>query len=232
MYKKLSLASNVYVVRKIAENIKNILENNEGNINPLDWPAEAADTKKQSTISKKHLSMYNSLFDEKFNKSQNRILNMRIGRLKGLKNLEITFEKNLTAIMGVNGVGKSTILHALACTFAPDNDMEDYKFNFFFTPNSDATWQDSKFFITCFDDSMNREFVREYKKNANRWSPRYAQRPKRDVFYIGIDTGLPEIEKERQTTYIDYYTNILMDKLSDRVITKASEILEKDNKKK
>ena len=37
-------------------------------------------------------------------------------RLKGLHNVEISFgEKPVTAIFGVNGCGKSTILHALAC---------------------------------------------------------------------------------------------------------------------
>lgn len=33
--------------------------------------------------------------------------------------------------MGVNGVGKSTVLHALACMFSPDEKGEDHKWKFF-----------------------------------------------------------------------------------------------------
>ena len=39
--------------------------------------------------------------------------------LKGLKDVQITFEKPLTVIMGVNGANKSTVIHALACAYEP-----------------------------------------------------------------------------------------------------------------
>ena len=60
-------------------------------------------------------------------KPRNKIRRLQIEKLKGLKKLDILFEKNLTAIMGVNGVGKSTVLHALACMFSPDEKGEDHK---------------------------------------------------------------------------------------------------------
>ena len=45
-----------------------------------------------------------------------KITSLHIDKLKGLENLDISFEdKNVTAIFGANGCGKSTILHALAC---------------------------------------------------------------------------------------------------------------------
>ena len=45
-------------------------------------------------------------------------------QLKGLKNLSIDFgDKNVTAIFGINGCGKSTILHALACLYQPLNEI-------------------------------------------------------------------------------------------------------------
>ena len=37
-----------------------------------------------------------------------RITNLRIDRLKGLKDVDIPIQRGLTAIMGVNGAGKST----------------------------------------------------------------------------------------------------------------------------
>lgn len=162
--------------------------------------------------------------------ARNTVLELHIDKLKGLKNLDISFGKGLTAIMGVNGAGKSTILHALACMFAPDKDGEDHKFNFFFTPTPDASWQGSSFWLRYLDENSQTEIVRKYGKTADRWSPRYANRPKRDVFYYGINTGLPEIEKERQTTFIDYHTDFDADKLSTRVAAAASEILCKDYK--
>lgn len=61
---------------------------------------------------------------------QQRLMNIHVDNLKGLKNLDIDFDKNLTAIMGVNGVGKSTIIHALACIYRPYHSEEDYKFSF------------------------------------------------------------------------------------------------------
>ena len=46
-------------------------------------------------------------------------------RLKGLHNVEISFvDKPVTAIFGVNGCGKTTVLHALACLYRPASSIE------------------------------------------------------------------------------------------------------------
>lgn len=52
-------------------------------------------------------------------------------QLKGLKNVHIDFSESLTAIMGVNGSGKTTVIHALACAFSPEENGYDYKFSYF-----------------------------------------------------------------------------------------------------
>lgn len=44
---------------------------------------------------------------------------IRIEKLKGINNLVLKFDKKMVALMGVNGCGKSTILHALACAYTP-----------------------------------------------------------------------------------------------------------------
>ena len=61
--------------------------------------------------------------------SQQRINSLKIKKLKNLKNCNIDLSnKPLVAIMGVNGVGKSTILHALACCYKPTaTPRKDYK---------------------------------------------------------------------------------------------------------
>lgn len=40
-----------------------------------------------------------------------KITSIYIKELKGIKDLKLCFDKPLTAIMGVNGSGKSTIIH-------------------------------------------------------------------------------------------------------------------------
>lgn len=52
--------------------------------------------------------------------SEQYIESIHFDKLKNLKDLTLNFsDTRLTAIMGVNGAGKSTILHALACCYKP-----------------------------------------------------------------------------------------------------------------
>lgn len=234
MYQMLQTASDIYVVRAIADCIRKLLEDSTAGLHPADQSAlmeaqrktqheDASATRKMKVGSERPQRQEETLI-----RPRSRIRSLHIKKLKGLVNLDISMEKNLTAIMGVNGVGKSTILHALACMFSPFERGENHKFNFFFTPTPDASWQGSRLTMTYFDENTQSEVVRDYQKSTTRWSPRYTNRPKRDTFYLGVDSGLPEIEKERQTSYIDYLTNDSDDDLSERIITAASEILNKD----
>lgn len=152
--------------------------------------------------------------------------------LKGLRDAEFNFEKPLTAIMGVNGSGKTTVIHALACAYQPPEDGkgENYKFSDFFVPNTDALWQGSEFYIV--NDKIEKDKTtslrRQYGKPYDRWSPRYGARPKRNVYYIGIDTCLPEIEKSNTQNRIIYSSRRKEDKSSQKVISFAANILNKD----
>lgn len=229
MYRKIFTEPNLYIFKDIASELYRILTNSTSDFNPLDWPSSTRP--KSEKTSRKKESKTKTNIKEEIVQPRNKILNIHIDKLKGLKELDININKNLTAIMGVNGVGKSTILHALACVFSPyTSNGQNQKFNFFFTPNPDALWNDSKFSITYLDENTQKENVRNYQKKIDRWSPQYNQRPIRDVFYVGIDTCLPEIEKERQTSYITYSTDTANDKLSERIIKSAAYILEKDYK--
>ena len=57
--------------------------------------------------------------------------------LKGLKDVKIEFKKPLTAIMGVNGAGKTTVIHSLACIYRPDGNGEDHRFPEYKPQNKD-----------------------------------------------------------------------------------------------
>lgn len=228
LYLSIISAANLYIFNPMVSLVRKYLETlTVSDERPADFPTKDEINEKPKQKQKKKDA--NKTEDNLF-KPQNRLTRLHITQLKGLKNLDIEFNKNLTAIMGVNGVGKSTILHALACVFAPIEEGENYQFNFFFTPTPDASWKDSSFSITYFDEIKQKEINKEYKKKSDRWSPPYSSRPPREVFYLGIDSCLPEIEKERQTTYIDYHTRSSEDNLATRIAKEASEILNKDYK--
>lgn len=150
--------------------------------------------------------------------SQQVIHSLSIGRLKGILMLdEIRFdEKPLTAILGPNGCGKSTILHALACCYKPvdGTDQQNWRFRDFFTPTTDATWAGSSLdMLHSYRNDTNPfpKLKTEYRKNADRWSPRYDRRPERYVHFIGIKSCVPRIEQETYTSAINYQTEVHAD---------------------
>ncbi|HEY9030700.1 MAG TPA: AAA family ATPase [Kangiella sp.] len=157
---------------------------------------------------------------------------LNVVSLKNLTGLEISFEPSaVTAILGPNGNGKSTILHALACAFSPNEHGEDYKFSWFFLPNTDALWNESEMSIThSFRDGQihHGNTIREYKKTQVRWTPRYANRPKRDVYYIGIDKCVPMIESEKRHARINYSTQIINEEIITTILRKASYVLNRE----
>ncbi|RUO22692.1 hypothetical protein CWE08_05395 [Aliidiomarina iranensis] len=161
--------------------------------------------------------------------SQQVLHSMRIPNLKNLVELEITFDScPVTAILGPNGNGKSTILHALACAFSPNDEGENYKFSWFFLPNTDALWNGSEMSIVYSYREGQSEYnhvTREYKKTQVRWTPRYANRPLRDIFYVGIDKCVPMIEAEKKQAKINYSTKVINEDVINTILEKASIVL-------
>lgn len=232
MYRNIFSACNLNVFRGITENLKEYFEKSIDVFDDSNWPEFTTDLKneQQLTNEKKKNKNKKENSQQKFLKQRIYLKNIHIDNLKGLKDLDIPISKNLTAIMGVNGSGKSTILHALACMFEPFSKGQNNKFSFFFTPTPDAMWNGSKFNINYFDGNTQSDTVKKYQKNADRWSPNYKLRPKRDVYFLGIDTCVPEIEKESQSTYISYSTDKADDKLSEKIRKDAAYILDKNYK--
>jgi energy-coupling factor transporter ATP-binding protein EcfA2 len=119
-----------------------------------------------------------------------------IEKLKGVSDCKVVFSPHsVTAIMGINGSGKSTILHALACCFKPIGvTSKPYnRFSDFFTPHTHSTWTDSKFTLThefsIFDNGQGATKIEktttDYAKNK-RWTPIYERRPERESTYVGL----------------------------------------------
>lgn len=167
--------------------------------------------------------------------SQQAIHAIEVMNLKNLNRLKLSFEgKPVTAILGPNGNGKSTILHALACAFRPGGDGvgENYKFSAFFLPNTDALWNGSRLTInhSFREGATVKSVAREYFKTDTRWTPRYENRPIRDVFYIGIDKCVPLIEIEKKQARINYSTQLMSEGVIGEILSNASYILNRKYK--
>ena len=159
-----------------------------------------------------------------------------VTRLKGLSGLSYLSLDDfpVTAITGANGCGKSTVLHALACIYSPQDPAvsKNYKFPNFFLPTSDGTWEGSMFEVFHSYRLGRVEHVRArsvYSKQSERWSPRYTRRPGRNVVYLGIDTCVPAIEREPAMSYMELrVTSSAIDPVSDEIRIAASRVMNRD----
>lgn len=160
--------------------------------------------------------------------NQQKLESLKVRKLKNLIELDIDFSGSpVTAILGPNGNGKSTVLHALACAYQPVSAGENHKFSNFFLPNTDALWNDSYLEIThSYRDgqTLYTSVITTYEKTA-RWKPIYARQPKRELFYIGIDKCVPMIETEKKQAKINYATSEVATSMFPIILQKASEIL-------
>jgi Fe-S cluster assembly ATPase SufC len=164
--------------------------------------------------------------------TQQKIHSIKISSLKNIVDLTMSFDGSpVTVVLGPNGNGKSTVLHALACLFKPvSDDGESYKFSSFFRPSTDALWQGSQLEIShSYRDGVNtcENITTEYSKFSDRWSPKYARRPSRDVYYIGVEKCVPFIESENKATRIHYSTEAIGEAVVLEILKKASYILNK-----
>lgn len=215
MYEKIAYATNVYVVEAIAKEIKEYLYHDS---------ELALQSSKMGTVK---IEPKKADYNRKLLFPKRMLEEINIENLKGISNLSLKFDRNITAIMGVNGSGKSTILHALACIYAPYQKGENYKFSYFFTPNPDASWNGSCFTVVNYDFNEKKKLFKKYEKKKDRWV-RYASRPQRDVYFIGIASCIPEIEVEKKTSFINYISKTLNDKMAEKIVSAASYILNKD----
>ncbi|MEZ8414506.1 AAA family ATPase [Vibrio splendidus] len=159
---------------------------------------------------------------------QQKLESLKVRKLKNLIELDLNFEGALvTAILGPNGNGKSTVLHALACAYQPIDKGENLKFSNFFLPNTDALWNESYMEITHSyrDGATLHSSVKTTYEKTSRWKPIYARQPKRELFYIGIDKCVPMIETEKKQAKINYSTSEVSANIFATILEKASLIL-------
>ena len=139
---------------------------------------------------------------------------------KGLDGLTIDFnaqEKNVTAIFGKNGLGKSSILNVLRCIYQTkyiDNSAEEYKGKYILYADNtlfkdicknidNNNWDGSKFKIKYTRISQNGNFEAPQemlyeKQKGQRWSPLRQNSLPRNIYFIGVDSGVPDVERYKK----------------------------------
>jgi len=173
--------------------------------------------------------------------SQQRLMQLQITRLKNLVDVTIEFEeqKRLTAILGPNGFGKSTVLHALAASFQPTrleqgNTVslvgEDCRYIDYFPNTPHGTWSNTRFNVMHFfregegvkNDSLS------VSKGIRQWIPLAKNRPERETYFIGVSSSIPAIELDWPRSKVNYTTHELSDADSLEIRQKAGLILNRD----
>lgn len=173
--------------------------------------------------------------------TQQRLVRLQVTRLKNLQNVTLDFdeEKRLTAILGPNGFGKSTVLHALAASFQPAKvskknvvtlNGEDHRYVDFFPSTPHGTWSNTKFSIVHFyrEIADTQTVTVSISKGIRQWTPLAKKLPERETYFIGVATATPAIEKDRPRIKVNYTTEELSDADSLEIRKKVGYILSRD----
>ena len=163
----------------------------------------------------------------RFPVSQQRLIALRIARLKNLENVEISFDeaRPLTAIMGPNGAGKSTILHALAAFFSPPAFGEggNFRFTDFFPNTPHGIWSGTDFVVSHSYriGPETRTVAMSGIKRTGQWMPNAKTRPVRETYFVGVKSAVPKVETQATRLKINYITHDLTDEKSIEIKQKA-----------
>ena len=173
--------------------------------------------------------------------SQQRLIQLRITRLKNLADVTIEFDegKRLTAILGPNGFGKSTVLHALAASFQPTKLQhgntvslvgEDCRYIDYFPNTPHGTWSNTLFNVVHFFREGEGTQIQHLSvsKGIRQWIPLAKKRPERETYFIGVSSSIPAIELDWPRSKVNYTTLELDDADSLEIRQKAGYILNRD----
>jgi AAA15 family ATPase/GTPase len=192
------------------------------------------------------LKMAKNVKNDKPKNLSYRIKSINIEKLKGINNCPISFpaNKSVTAIMGINGSGKSTILHALSCVFKPleKSSKENNRFSDFFTPHNENNWQDSKFAVSfrageikynggkaSFEEIENGERKDIIYGKDKRWTPVYARRLERESIYIGLQNLATLADNTGAARYSEYErVDIYEEEIKEKMKLALNKILDAD----
>jgi Fe-S cluster assembly ATPase SufC len=170
--------------------------------------------------------------------TQQRLIRLQVELLKNLVDVTIEFEENkrLTAILGPNGFGKSTVLHALAASFQPtlvsqggivSSVGEDHRYVDFFPNTPHGVWAKTRFSVIHFfrEGKNTHQPALQVHKDLGQWYPQAKSRPEREIYFIGVASSTPAIEVERRRGSVRYTTFEMGDTDSLKVRQNAGTVL-------
>ncbi len=167
------------------------------------------------------------------------------GRIRGIEDAEISFGYPITAIVGENGSGKSTVLALVACafhnttSFIPESLIPrknkklskivkyyTYK-DFFVFSSGEAGISEVKITSEFLDVSGCKCDVRK-KKPSGKWND-FNTRPSRVVSYLGVNRLVPPAESSAHRSYRKGFKqwNRITDAQKIEIVKSASRILGK-----
>ena len=147
-----------------------------------------------------------------------RKINISNGRIRGVAPIEIPFDYPITAIVGENGSGKSTVLALVTCAFHNSSDFfpqnrirlnvkkprNYYTYGDFFTfSRNEVGISGVEISSTYFSSDGMKVDVRK-KKQSGKWND-FNTRPHRTVTYMGINRILPPSESNPHKHYSKYF---------------------------
>lgn len=166
--------------------------------------------------------------------SHNTLLKLELnnGQIRGITPFVINFEYPITAIVGENGSGKSTVLALATCAFHNSSDfvpqslvsqknkkkktkeVKYYTYSDFFTFSANEQgFNDIEITATYLSQSGIKSDTRKKRSNG-KWND-YNRRPVRVVSYMGINRILPPSESKTHKNYRNSFTK---SELSDEQI--------------
>ena len=159
-------------------------------------------------------------------KTRNTLVKLKVsnGNIRSITPVEISFEYPITAIVGENGAGKSTILALAACafhnntSFFPQNRIRGnvkrkrnyYTYSDFFTFSPNETGISGIEICSEYLTSSGIKKDTRKKKPSGKWND-YIGRPKRAVTYLGINRIVPPSESNPHRLYCHNFVNQALD---------------------
>ncbi len=158
------------------------------------------------------------------------LLKITLEKARAFKDESITFDFPVTAIVGVNGGGKTTVLGAAACAY------KTVKPSLFFAKSGrfDSSMQNWKFEYELIDREIPKsDIIRRIAKFArSKWSREWKVEGKeREVAVFGVSRTVPANERPELKKCASNSFNIApenIDKITSEVATAVARILDKD----
>lgn len=164
-----------------------------------------------------------------------RRISLEEGCLRGINELDITFQYPITAIAGRNGAGKSTILALACCAYhnaksgfkLPKRKNSYYTFSDFFVQHPEEVppqgivigyhiaydnWKETAELPAGIGIGMQLR----HKKQGGKWND-YDDRVKKNVVFLGIERIVPHSERSQSRSYSKVFSNVAPKGWEDKV---------------